>query len=316
MIFYGINKVVARFCYACILAFSLTCLLLFAGCSLLSSKNHKSDNLTIQLNDPTKKVGIALVKNRTSFKDRNYEKVFQNYLIESITDSCSDILFIKPGDAGYPDFLANLPINETGSIDNLGIAQLGRQNGMNAIVNGEIIGITGKEEKRGIPFFKDLHQFIYVQVKVEVYDTQSGVKLIDERYNEEIEIDELELALYKNKEVVSMSEVDDAFLKISEDTGGKICDAVSTTPWQGYITSVTETNIIISSGKKVGLLPGVVLEVFTAGEIIEGVDGHRFRMPGHKTGEVKLTAVYADSCEAVFYSGSGIIEGCSVKIKK
>ncbi|MBW2252278.1 MAG: hypothetical protein JRF60_17050 [Deltaproteobacteria bacterium] len=110
-------------------------------------------------------------------------------------------------------------MNEIGSIDNLGLAQLGRRAGMNAIVTGEIMGITGREEKRGIIFFKDLHQFIYIQVKVEVYDTQSGVKLIDERYSEEIEIDELELELYKKKEVVSMSEVDDVFLKISEDIG-------------------------------------------------------------------------------------------------
>ena len=119
---------------------------------------------------------------------------------------------VKPGDAGYPDFLVKLPINGTGSIDNLGLAQLGRQAGMNAIVTGEIMGITRKEEKRGILFFKDLRQFIYFQVKIEVYGTGTGVKLIDERYSEEIEIDELELELFKRKEVVSMSEADDVFL--------------------------------------------------------------------------------------------------------
>jgi hypothetical protein len=288
---------------------------MFAGCSSLSSKNIKSGNVKIQNSDLAKKVGIAIFKNKTSFKDRSYEKVFQEYLIESITDSCSDILLVKPGDAGYPDFLVKLPINGTGSIDNLGLAQLGRQAGMNAIVTGEIMGITGKEEKRGIIFFKDLRQFIYFQVKIEVYDTGTGAKLIDERYSEEIEIDELELELFKRKEVVSMSEVDDVFLKISEDIGEKICNAVNIPPWQGYITSVTENKIIISSGKKVGLVPGAVLEVFTTGDIIKGVDGHRFYMPGRKTGEIKLTVVYADSCEAVFYAGSDIIEGCSVRIK-
>jgi len=316
MIFSNANKLIVGFRYESILAFLVICLFLFAGCSLLSSKNKESDNLTIQISNPTKKVGIAIVKNKTSFKDRSYEKVFQEYLIESITDSCSDILLVKPGDTGYPNFLVKLPMNETGSIDNLGLTQLGRQAGMNAIVTGEIMGITGKEEKRGIIFFKDLHQFIYIQVKVEVYDTQSGVKLVDERYSEEIEIDELELELYKKKEVVSRPEVDDAFLKISEDIGEKICNAVNITPWQGYITSVTENNIIISSGKKVGLVPGAVLEVFTTGERIKGVGGHQFYMPGRKTGEVKLTTVYADSCEAVFNAGSDIIEGYSVRIKK
>ena len=316
MIFRNTDKLITRFRYECILLLSLICIFMFTGCSPFSPKNKISDNLTIQISKPAKKVGIAIVKNKTSFKDRSYEKVFQEYLIESITDSCSDILSVKPGDDGYPEFLINLPMNETGSIDNLGLAQLGRQAGMNAIVTGEIIGITEKKEKRGIIFFKDLRQFIYFQVKIEVYDTGTGVKLIDERYSEAIEADELELELYKKKEVVSISEVDDVFLKISEDIGKKICNAVNTPPWQGYITSVTETNIIISSGTKVGLVPGALLEVFTAGEIIEGVEGHRFFKPGRKTGEVKLTAVYADSCEAVFYSGNDIMEGCSVKIKK
>jgi len=316
MIFYSTNKFITRFRYKCILLFSLICLFLIAGCSSLSSKNIKSGNLKIQNSDLAKKIGIAIFENKTSFKDRSYEKVFQEYLIESITDSCSDILFVKPADAGYPDFLVKLPINGTGNIDNLGLAQLGRQAGMNAIVTAEIMGITGKEEKRGILFFKDLRRFIYFQVKIEVYDIGTGVKLIDERYSEEIEIDELELELFKKKEIVTISEVDDVFLKISEDIAEKICDAVNILPWQGYITSVTENNIIISSGKKVGLVPGAVLEVFTTGDIIEGVDGHRFRMPGCETGEVKLTAVYADSCEAVFYTGSGIMEGCSVRIKK
>ncbi|MBW1821085.1 MAG: hypothetical protein JRI92_04845 [Deltaproteobacteria bacterium] len=316
MIFYSTNKFITRFHYKCILLFSLICLFLFAGCSSLSSKNKISGNLTIQKIDPAKKVGIAFFRNKTSFKDRSYEKIFQEYLIESITDSCSDILLVKPGDAGYPAFLVKLPMNEAGSINNLGLAQLGRQAGMNAIVTGEIMGITGKEEIRGIIFFKDLRQFIYFQVKIEVYDTGTGVKLLDERYSEEIEIDELELELLKKKEVVSISEVDDVFLKISEDISEKICKAVNILPWQGYITSVTENNIIISSGKKVGLVPGAVLEVFTTGEIIEGVDGHRFRMPGRKTGEVKLTTVYADSCEAVVYTGIDIMEGCSVRIKK
>jgi hypothetical protein len=316
MIFRSTNKFITTFRYECILLFSLIYIFLFAGCSSLSSKNRKSGNLTIQISNPAKKVGIAIFENKTSFKDRSYEKIFQEYLIESITDSCSDILLVKPGDAEYPDFLVKVPMNEAGSIDNVRLTQLGRQAGMNAIVTAEIMGIIGKEEKRGILFFKDLHQFIYFQVKIEVYDTGTGVKLIDERYSEEIEIDKLELELLKKKEVVSMSEVDDVFLKISEDIGEKICNAVNTIPWQGYITAVTENNITISSGKKVGLVPGAVLEVFTTGEIIEGVDGHRFFTPGRKTGEVKLTAVYTDSCEAVFYTGNDIIEGCSVKIKK
>ena len=316
MIFGCINKWIHRFHYRCILPLSLICFFLVTGCSSLSSTNYKSGQTTNPISDPAKKVGIAMVKNKTSFKDRSYEKVFQQYLIDSISDSCSAMILVKPGDANYPDFLVNPPLKDTESIDNLGLVQLGRQAGMNAIVIGEIIGITGKEEKRGIIFFKDLHQFIYFQLKIDVYDTETGVKLIDEGYSEAIEVDELELELYKKKEVVSLSEVDDIFLKISEDIGEKICRAVNNAPWQGYITSITENHIVISSGKEVGLVPGALLEVFAPGKTIEGVGGHRFRMPGHKTGEVKLSAVYADSCEAVLYSGSHLVEGGSVKIKK
>ncbi|MDX2441079.1 MAG: hypothetical protein QNK40_11085, partial [Desulfobacterales bacterium] len=87
MIFCSTNKFITRFRYECILIFSLICLFLSAGCSSLYSKNKKSGNVTIKNSNLVKKVGIAIFKNKTFFKDRSYEKVFQEYLVESITDS-------------------------------------------------------------------------------------------------------------------------------------------------------------------------------------------------------------------------------------
>jgi len=308
----SIKNFFVRFSLLYALLFLLVSIFLAMGCPLKKiSRSFKAS-----AGDPAKKVGIAFFENKTFFKDMNLENVFQEYLTESIMEFCDGLLLVKPGDAGYPDFLEKLPRQATGGIDNLRLARLGRQIGLNAVVTATLMGMTGDEEDRGIWWFKDSHQFINVQIKIEVYDTETGTKLIDESYDKEVEIDALEFEIFRKKKMIGLSGVDDAFTYIAEDMGERICNAVIIPPWKGYITSVTEDSIIISSGEKVGLVPGTVLEVYNAGEIIEGIESHQFLMPGRKTGEIRVTEVYADSCKAVLITGSGISEGSSVKTKK
>jgi len=45
------------------------------------------------------------------------------------------------------------------------------------------------------------------------------------------------------------------------------------------------------------------------------MQGHRFLVPGAKTGEVKITGVFDDSAEASIVSGDSIREGNTVRAK-
>ncbi|MEA3427936.1 MAG: FlgT C-terminal domain-containing protein, partial [Thermodesulfobacteriota bacterium] len=110
--------------------------------------------------------------------------------------------------------------------------------------------------------------------------------------------------------------IENALAHIAEAMGEKICDTVAALPWKGYVVSAADNRIIISAGRRVGLLRGDILEVYESGKIIQGKDGQRFFLPGLKTGEIKITDVYTDKAYAVLVTGDTIKAGSSVSIKQ
>jgi hypothetical protein len=191
----------------------------------------------------------------------------------------------------------------------------GRQLGLNAIVISSLINLTEKKEERGILWFKDFRFFVQIGISLEIYDTETGAKILDENFIREIEVEEEDFELIKVKNQINLPAVTDAIIEITRDMGIKSCDVLSDQAWQGYVISVAGDKIIISSGEKVGLLPGKQFEVYDSGNIIEGTGGHRFFIPGNKTGTIKITSVYPERSEATAVSNQGIKAGDSVRLK-
>ena len=288
---------------------------LIAGCSFLPAIKKIACDIKAPAGDLKKKVGITFFENRTFLAVNNFEKIFHIKLVESIKETCSDILIIKPGDTGYPDQMDVLPKLASGRIDNLVLAKTGRKLGLNAIVTGSLIDISGNKENRGILWFKDTCNFIRFQIVVEVYDTETGAKIFDDSFDDEIQVDEIDLYNLRTGNANEIPALNDALLNAVIPIGEKICDAVNIQPWKGYVISSFDDKIIISSGKRSGLILGDKLEVYDSGSIFEGKDGRKFFIPGPKIGEIKITALYPDKAEAATISGKSITAGNVVKIK-
>ncbi|MDL1967091.1 MAG: hypothetical protein LWW97_00740 [Deltaproteobacteria bacterium] len=265
--------------------------------------------------DLKKKVGITLFENRTFLAVNNFEKIFHIKLAENIKEICQDLIIIKPGDTGYPDQMVVLPKLATERIDNLVLAETGRRLGLNAIVTGSLIDISGNKENRGILWFKNICNFIRFQIVLEIYDTETGAKIFDDSFVHEIEVNELDLNNLRTGKTNEIPLLTDALLNASIPIGKKICDAVNIQPWKGYVISSFDDKIIISSGKKSGIILGDKLEVYDSGNIFERKDSRKFFIPGHKIGEIKITALYPDKAEASLVSGKNIKVGSTVKIK-
>jgi len=289
---------------------------LIAGCSFLPAIKKIACDIKAPAGDLKKKFGITLFENRTFFAVNNFEKIFHIKLAESLKETCSDILIIKPGDPGYPDQMAVPPKLASERIDNLVLAKTGRKLGLNAIVTGSLIDISGNKESKGILWFKDTYNFIRFQIVVEVYDTETGAKIFDDSFDDEIKVDEIDLDNLRTGNTNEIPALNDALLNTVIPIGEKICDAVNIQPWKGYVISSFEDNIIISSGKRSDLILGDKLEVYDSGNIFEGKDSQKFLIPGPKIGEIKITALYPDRAEATLISGKGIKVGSTVKIKK
>ena len=207
-------------------------------------------------------------------------------------------------------------MREAGRLDNLALAKAGQRLGLNAIITGAFTDIIAHKEKRGLWWFKDDKNFLRVLISCEVYDTQTGAKFLDESFTYESEIDEAEFASIKAKNIKDISALNNALTHIAKAMGEKISDTVGILPWKGYVVSIANDKIIISAGRRAGLLRGDILEVYEKGKIIQGKDGQKFFLPGLKTGEIKITDVYPDKAHAVSVTEDAIKAGSSVRTKK
>jgi len=295
------------------------CIPLITGCSTYSNMKKKTKRIVRDYKAPDgdlkKRVGIALFENKTAFVSKGLQETLVKDLVETIKTSCQDILLLEPDDPDYPDYLVNLPRQASARIDNFYLAKAGRQLGLNAIVTGSLIDIKNHKKKRGILWFKDVYNFVQVRVMVEVYDTQTGTKLFDESYMHEIEAEEEYVESTNLTNEIRTDIINDALKSIAADMGEQICYAVVLQPWQGYITSIFAEKVIISSGKNVGIKPGNIFEVYDSNGVFKGAKGQKFFVPGLKTGEIEITAVYPDSAEAVCFSGQNIQPGSSIGLK-
>lgn len=295
------------------------CIPLITGCSTYSNMKKKTKRIVRDYKAPDedlkKRVAITLFENKTAFVGKGLEESFTKDLVEAIKMSCQDILVLEPHDPGYPNYLVNLPRKTSGVIDNFNLAKTGRQLGLNTVVTGSLIDIKNYKKKRGILWFKDIYNFVQVRVMVEVYDTQTGAKLFDESYMHEIEAEEEYVESTKLTNEIRTDTINDALKSIAADMGEQICYAVVLQPWKGYITSIFAEKVIISSGKNVGIKPGNIFEVYDSNGVFKGAEEQKFFIPGLKTGEIKITAVYPDSAEAVCFSGQNIQPGSSISLK-
>ena len=155
----------------------------------------------------------------------------------------------------------------------------------------------------------------------EVYDTQTGAKLLDKSYTRKIEDDDLlyEDDLYYDSTnqpgKTSIHVINEALKAIVTDMGEQICEKVVLQPWRGYITSTFAEKVVVSSGENVGIRPGDIFDVYDCDSIVKGAEKHRFFVPGLKIGEIKITDVYPEHAEGVFSSGQNIHAGCSISPK-
>ncbi|MBW1842319.1 MAG: hypothetical protein JRI75_11085, partial [Deltaproteobacteria bacterium] len=247
-----------------LLSLGLVFILLIAGCSSFSKIKEKTLDITSDIkisknSDFTKKMGVAVFENKTNFSDGDFQDRFQIHLLETLRKECPEILLLAPGDAEYPEDLIELPRRISGQVDNLALAKAGRQSGLNAVVTGVIIDIRGKEEERGFWWFKEPERFTRVQIVAEVYDAETGSKIIDESFIHEIEMDGLEGESTASAKEIDVAAVNDAIMHIGTEMGESICKTVGDQPWRGFIVSVAENKIILSQGEKAGLKLGDIL---------------------------------------------------------
>jgi hypothetical protein len=262
-----------------------------------------------------KTVAIAPFRNQTYYKRVDIDSVFQTRLIDILESACPKLLVFKPESKQYPAFMMDLPRKAGGKIDNLKVALNARPYGLDGVVTGTVVDIGAYEDKRGIAWMRDTHYFVQIQILVELFDTETGAKLLDEHFIREVEVDETDHLLVKQGKQAPIPEIPETLERIATELGEKICDALSSQRWKSYIVSKEGDRFVISSGQRSGLKPGTVLEVYPSTEMVSGIGEERFFVPGMKHAEVEIVQAESDRSEAVLKSGGDVQVGCAVKVK-
>jgi hypothetical protein len=199
---------------------------LTSGCSMFSSMNTTVKRVARDIRSShgnlKKKIGITFFENKTSFLNQAAEQQFLNDLVESLKKSCSGNMLVTPDDTNYPNHLVKLPQQASGWMDTLELAAASRRLGFNAIVTGALTNIIKKQEERGFWWFEDLHHFIEIHAWVEVYDTLTGAKLLDESFIHEMEIDETHFGDTTIAADLLTSITNDAFQDIASEMGEQL----------------------------------------------------------------------------------------------
>ena len=271
--------------------------------------------ITLDDQDLIRSISIFNFENHSLQEGWEFQKIFHKGLPEYINDTCQGVEVSVPEPSSLLNIIKKPPRLETGIIDNYTLAVLGRQFGLNAIVTGSLEDIRIMDELRGVWITKDTHHLVQVFIRVEVSDTRTATKLLDETFKRQIEIDDVEYQIIQDSDRINLPQLNETLNKLLTDVGDSICDTTKDQPWTGYITKIDGEKFIIPSGTRTGLKQGDILEVFDSSRIIEGIGGQRFFTPGLKIGEIEIVALTENQSEAKLVDGAGIVTGSTVRRK-
>lgn len=280
-------------------------------------RTTRSITRTIILDDQDliRSIGLFNFENNSLHESWDFQKIFHKGLPEYINDTCQGVHVADPDTGSLLNILKKPPRLETGIIDNYSLAVLGRQLGLNAIVTGSLEDIRIMDELRGVWITKDTHHLVQVFIRVEVSDTRTATKLLDETFKRQIEIDDIEYQIIQESDNIELPQLNKTLNKLLTDVGDSICDTIKDQPWTGYITKLADGKFVIPSGTRTGLKLGDILEVYDSSRIIEGIGGQRFFTPGLKIGEIEIVAITENQSQARFVDGEGIATGSTVRRK-
>ena len=302
------------------LAFICIALWLCVGCSPVSTIKKTTGKIVrdIRSNDGDlkKTVGFYDFEMRASVSNSPLGRSFLQMLHGAVTNTCSNIVVVNAGDSEYPAFSRAYPKDAAGRLDNFALAQKGRELGFNAFVYGAFIAVGDDKKERGLLWWKDTYKYLNMQLTVEVLDSETGAKLMDDVFTKEIEIGPVDEIVPATEQDLDPAELQKNLAELVDEMVAKICDVVSIHPWRGFVQSVDNNKITISSGIRSGILIGDEFEVYDVSDVIKSKSGQQYFVPGKKAGTIKITAVYPHKAEGVAMEGAGFSPGSSIRPKE
>ena len=271
-------------------------------------------NIRFSDDDLQRMAAVIGFENKSLYRAKDFTQLFRKGIPEYLNKECDDVTIAQSNAGENVEGFQQLPMLENGQIDNFALAIIGRQLGLNAVVTGSLDDIGILDELRGM-IWKDTHHLIQILVSVEVYDTESGSKILDKSFSRKVEIEDLDYELMRSEGKMILPDLNETLSDLLAEIGEATCWAIEDQPWNGFVIAVEGDKITLSAGSSVGLATGDELDVFDTSRVLKGVSGQRFFVHGQKIGEIKITEVEPGKARAVIMTNRGVKPGSSVRVK-
>ena len=273
--------------------FSVLVLLVSAGG--ISSPYRPANQKTIRdysdSNDYQKKVGVVALLNTTTFTGDQISYPFMAAFLESMASTASKAVLVVPGRTEVAPFLWNPPRIANGELDVFALSGIARQEGMNAVVSPLLMDVRVRSRDTGFWIFKDVAYSLQVQAAAAIYDAITGARLALGILTEEVDIDEYQAGIIRNGQQVLVDELAEVVQEMGEDLGERMGDAINDSKWLMSVIAVEDGACMLKAGSEVGIETDDRFTVLDGRDILIGLDGQRFIVPGQKIGEIVITQV-------------------------
>ena len=289
---------------------------LVSGCGLYGDLKGATRDLKPIPRHPDKnlrkKIVMAVFTDLTPFQRSGFKATYSQAFRDALQEKCTGNTLFDHRTQDAPLPLSKLPMNEAGLVDNLKVAEIGRRLGANVLLIGAVFDVSGKQEKRGIWWFRGARSYIQVQLAVEGYEMETGAKILDESVSGDARVDEYELDNIQQIEATPNPELEEKLIDLAQRLGKQACKAVTKLPWRAFVTEVSE-DIRISAGAESGIKEGARFDVFDNTRVMESRMGQQFFVPGPQIGRIEITGVEQGSATAKLISGEPPSIGNSVR---
>lgn len=276
------------------LPFLLVLLLLVSGCGI-SAPYRSADKKTIRDFDASdtyrKTIGILALTNTTTFTSDQITSPFMEAFLAELKSTVPKADLLLPDTAPNTPFLNNPPRLDNGDLEAFGLCSQARQAGLHAVVSPMIIDVRTSKKNTGFWFFRDVSYILQIQTAAAAYDTVTGARLSLGILTEKIDISEQQSQQVKNGQEIKIDALVEVIREMGDQLAEQLGEAIEDSRWASAIVSIENGRCGIPAGSKAGIKAGDRFSVLEASDVLTGLNGQQFVVPGIKIGDITIDRI-------------------------